>query len=77
MGGHDAHELFSYVVSKFNKKKGTTSVYPAFVTVFLPHALNIAAAFTAFSLEGFGAVGRSAKDAIVAISLWKCATKGP
>jgi hypothetical protein len=69
IGGHDAQDPSSYVVSKFSKKNGTTSVYPAFVIVFLPQARKIAAALTAPGLDGFGAVGRLAKDAIVAISL--------
>lgn len=71
IGGHVAHVPSSYVVSKFNRKNGTTSVYPAFVTVFFPHALNIAAARSASGDEGVGADGKSANAAMVEISEWK------
>lgn len=75
MGGQSAHKPSSYSASRLSRKNGTTSRVPAFMTVFLPHALNTAAAFSASALCGAGADGCSAKAAMVLISLWKCVQK--
>lgn len=49
---------------------------PALVRVFLPHALNVAAAAEASADPSGGALGRSAKEAMVDISLWKWCVNG-
>ena len=66
----------SNVLSKLRRAKGTTSAMPALVRVFFPHALNVAAAAEASGESAGGAFGRSAKDAMVDISLWKWCVKG-
>jgi hypothetical protein len=58
-----------------SKKKGTTSVTPAFVTVLFPHALNVAAAAAFSGVPSLGALKCSENLAIVAISLWKWFSK--
>jgi hypothetical protein len=76
MGGQFAHIPSSYAASRFMRKNGTTSNIPAFITVALPHVLKIVAASSDSFEFGGGALGKSAKDAMVAISWWKCWQKG-
>jgi hypothetical protein len=76
IGGQAAHMPSSNVLSKLRRAKGTTSVMPALVRVFFPHALNVAAAAEASGELAEGALGRDAKEAIVDISLWKWCVKG-
>jgi hypothetical protein len=72
MGGQFAHIPSSYAASIFMRKNGTTSNIPAFITVALPHVLKIVAASSDACELGGGALGKSAKDAMVTISWWKC-----
>lgn len=78
IGGQFAHKPSSKaeVRSKFNRKKGTTSVVPALVTVLLPQLLKVLDASAARGVSGLGAFGWSAKFEIVVISLWKWVSKG-
>ena len=76
MGGQFAHKPSSTVRSRLRRKNGTTSVMPALVTVLLPHDLNVAAAASFSGVPSFGAFGWSENLEMVAISLWKCCSKG-
>ena len=76
MGGQFAHKPSSTVRSRLRRKNGTTSVIPALVTVLLPHDLNVAAAASFSGVPSFGAFGWSENLEMVAISLWKCCSKG-
>lgn len=77
MGGQFAHWPSSNCVdrSRFSRKKGTTSVVPALVTVLLPQVLKVFDASAAAGVSGAGAFGCDARFAIVLISEWKWFSK--
>src|SRR6187399_2275018 len=76
IGGQFAHVPSSTVRSRLSRKKGTTSVTPALVTVLFPHDLNVAEAAACSGVPSLGVFGWSASLAMVVISLWKWLSKG-